>query len=109
MADCCPTCGHKIKNIAFWVDLQNNIVIVSDRARKTSPQVAELVWSLRKAYPHGLAMEQLMQKIWGSTGDTASEVTLRVLAASARKVLVALGGKWTISSNYASGYRLVRQ
>lgn len=106
-ADSCPTCGAVLKNIMFWVDLENNILIVENRAIQVGPQIAVLLHTLRKRYPYTVAKEQLIQSVWGGMSEM-TDANLKVLAALARKPLRAVSN-WEIKLNYGVGYRLVRQ
>lgn len=104
--DCCPTCGAKLKDIGFWVDLQNNIVIVENRAARVTRKIAEVVFTLRKAYPHTVSIDQLIQSVWGGSSDV-TDMNVRALLTQCRKVLAEF--QWTIANGYGDGYRLVKR
>lgn len=108
VSDCCPTCGAKLKDIKFWVDIVNNIAIVDNQAAHITPQCAVFLHTLRKAYPHAVPVDRLISAIWGSISEM-TDANLRVLATHARRSIDAFNTKWRITCTYDVGYRLIKR
>lgn len=91
-----------MKDIGFWVDVQNKILIVNDRAQIITKRQADLLWLLRKRYPHFVDNDTIINQVWGRAGCEPN--VLSVFVMQCRRLL--RDYSWSIVNSYGSGYRL---
>lgn len=104
VSDSCPTCGAPLKDVRFWVDVQNNIIVSENRAVQVTPRVAELIWLLRKHFPHTVESERIIARVWNGQDPIDPSRNVLTQVTYARRFLEPLG--WTIRNIYGGGYAL---
>jgi len=106
----CPCCGSELGAAELLVDLNTNTIEIEGSAREVwRPQVVELLYILREAWPRTVSYEVIGDGIWGmlDQGRTAAQIRqhLATLATWARHALKGTGVE--IECVASRGYRLV--
>ena len=101
---CCPTCHQPLPAERFLIDLTANEVVSADRRVSLSPQQAEVLQTLRDAYPRYASREHIQARIYGVSGGPDGFNWISILILGLRKKLrgmpVAIRSKWGL------GYQL---
>lgn len=104
--DCCPTCGNKIEGISFYIDMEQSIAIINDKAYRLSKREAELLFILRQQHPRFIPVQTLVTRVFGAHNQSAVESNLRVIVLRLRKVLAKTN--WRVTNQHDHGYALRR-